>query len=148
MGRQVRRHKRRNQRRRRWQVPGEPIDITLGQRPVDHEAFPEEGEFGVDANGCLTELIQMGDMQILVHYDDLPDCDKTIVDGIPCTTALRTIIDVAVELAEDDLQRTIDDALERRLFTLAEAWDRLNDADMAQRPGAIILRQVLPPPPA
>ena len=146
MGRQVRRHRRRNQRRYRWQAPTEPIHITLAERPTDHEAFIEEGVFGVDANGCLTELIQMGDMEIIVHYDDVPDCDKTTVDGIPCTTALRTIIDLAVELDNDDLRRIIDDALNRRLFTLAEAWDRLSDADMTQRAGANILRQILPPP--
>ncbi len=146
MGRQTRRHKRRNQRRHLRSALSEPIHLTLPERPTDNELFGDEGVFGVDANGCLTELVQIGDMRLVVHYDDVPDCDLTEVDGLPCTTALRTIIDLAVELDDEDLRRIIDDALDRELFTLSEAWDRLSAADMAQRPGAEILRRTLPPP--
>ena len=145
MGRQARSHRRRNRRRYQRRADHELIHLTLPERPTDHEAFPEEGVFGVDHNGCLTELVRIDGTEILVHYDDVPECDLTTVDGIPCTTALRTVIDLAVDLDDRDLRRIIDDALGRQLFTLAEAWDRLAEADMAQRPGAEILRQTLPP---
>ena len=146
MGRQTRRYRRRNQRHHYRRGRDVPIELTLAERPTDHEAFPGEGVFGVDANGCLTETVMLGGDPV-IHYDDVPDHDLTEVDGIPCTTALRTIIDLAVELTDEELLRIVDDALQRNLFTLAEAWERLSEADMAHRRGAEILRQRLPPVP-
>ena len=124
-----------------------PIELVLAERPSGNEAFPEEGVFAVDANGCLTETIMLGGDPVIIHYDDVPDQDRTEINGIPCTTALRTIIDLAVELTDEELRRMVDGALGRRLFTLAEAWQRLSEADMAHRTGAENLRQMLPPLP-
>lgn len=36
------------------------------------------------------ELRWIGDQPVIVHHDDLPPHDRTVVHGIPCTTALRT----------------------------------------------------------
>ncbi len=49
----------------------------------------------VDGNGCLTEHVRIGDQEVIVHYGEVPDKDLTTVDGVPCTTALRTVIDIA-----------------------------------------------------
>ena len=35
----------------------------------------------------------------------------TVVDGIRCTTALRTVIDLAPDLSHEELRRMVDDCL-------------------------------------
>ena len=77
--------------------------------------------FGVDGNGALTEITSIGGIEVIVHHDDLPPSDITVVHGIPCTTALRTVIDLAPELEPDALERMLRDCLDRRLFTVADA---------------------------
>jgi hypothetical protein len=61
---------------------------------------------------------------IIVHYDDIPDSDVTSVDGIPCTTPLRTVIDIAPETEAAELERIVRNCLERRLFRREEALAR------------------------
>jgi len=92
-----------------------------------------------DGNGCLTERIRLGDQAVVVHYDDIPDQDRTVVDGIPCTTALRTVIDIAPDCERDELERIVRDFLDRRLFTIQGALARIAEPDMLTRPGAILL---------
>lgn len=79
-----------------------------------------------------------------MHYDDVPGCDVTTVSGIPCTTALRTVIDLAADADRPRLEQIVNDALDRGLFTVDEAWSRLARPDMATRTGAALLREVLP----
>lgn len=100
---------------------------------------------GVDGNGLLTERMWIGDHEITIHRDDVPQTDITTVHGIRCTTALRTVIDIAPETGVADLQSIVSDCLERRLFTVEDAWRRLAQPDMVGRRGAELLRQVLPP---
>ena len=97
-------------------------------------------EFGVDANGCLTEEFELSGGSIRIRYDDIPESDITTVDGIRVTTPLRTVIDLAAELDETELDQMVQTCLNRRLFSVAEANVRLNQPDMAFRPGARILR--------
>jgi hypothetical protein len=99
---------------------------------------------GVDGNGLLTGRMWLGEQEVIVHFDDLPESDVTTVDGIRCTTALRTIIDVAPELEPEGLEEMVRDALARGLFTVDEAWLRLDEPDMIERPGARLLGRVLP----
>jgi hypothetical protein len=114
----------------------------------DEDGSDEEGDIVVDdvyvdANGCPTELVRLGGEPAVIHYDDLPEADITTVDGIPCTTALRTVIDLAPELDIAHLHRIVQDCLDRHLFTLEEARARLAQPDMLERAGAKLLRQVL-----
>ncbi len=81
---------------------------------------------------------------MIVHYDDIPPKDITTVDGIPCTTALRTVIDIAPDIGVAELQRIVHDCLNRRLFTVEEARARLAEQDMLERSGAELLRRALP----
>jgi hypothetical protein len=97
----------------------------------------------VDANGDPTERRMVGDQEVLIHYGDLPESDVTTVQGIPCTTALRTVIDIAPDVSAEHLDRIIKDCLQRRLFTLDEARERLAQPDMRTRPGAELLRRAL-----
>jgi hypothetical protein len=97
----------------------------------------------IDSNGCLTERVSLGGQDVIVHYDDIPDSDITSVDGIRCTTPLRTVIDIAPETSAAELERIVRHCLDRRLFSREEALARTTDPDMLSRPGAQILRQML-----
>jgi hypothetical protein len=98
----------------------------------------------LDLNGNPTERRWLGGQEVIVHYVDIPEKDRTMVRGIPCTTALRTVIDIATSVDRDHLCRMIDDCLTRRLFTLEEARARLAEGDMARHPGAPLVRRALP----
>lgn len=115
-----------------------------GRDGADHDANGAGEPLMVDRNGVLIERRRIGGREVMVHYDDVPQCDVTTVSGIPCTTALRTVIDLAPEVDRPHLERIVHDALDRGLFTVDEAWSRLARPDMATRTGAVLLREVLP----
>ena len=98
----------------------------------------------VDRDGLLIERRWVGGQEVIVHYDDIPASDVTTVSGIPCTTALRTVIDIASDVDLAHLETIVRDCLDRRLFTADEALHRLSQPDMATRAGAALLRRVLP----
>lgn len=98
----------------------------------------------VDSNGCPTERIRLGGQDVIVHHDDIPEKDITTVRGIRCTTALRTVIDIAPDVDAAELERIVQDCLERRLFTVDDARARISELDMLARPGAALLRRALP----
>lgn len=81
--------------------------------------------------------------EVVVHYEDIPPKDITCVDGIRCTTPLRTVIDLAPEVDAPQLRRMVKDCLDRGLFTVEEALSRLAEDDMRTRPGALLVHAVL-----
>ncbi len=97
----------------------------------------------IDADGVLVERRRVGGQEVIVHYDDIPASDVTTVDGIPVTTPLRTVIDIAPDVDPDHLDQIVRDCLDRKLFTIDEARCRLAQPDMATRRGAALLRQRL-----
>ena len=103
-----------------------------------------EEELYFDSNRALTERRRLGGQEMVVHYDDLPAKDITVVKGIPCTTALRTVIDIAPELDRAQLCRVVEDCLDRQLSSVEEARARLLAPDMRGRPGAVLLGRLLP----
>jgi hypothetical protein len=106
--------------------------------------YPFDDVF-VDANGCPTERLWLGDQEVIVHYDDdMPATDMCTVHGVRCTTPLRTVIDIAPDVDLAELARIVRNLLDRRLFTVDEAWARLAQPDMRTRRGAELLRRVLP----
>jgi hypothetical protein len=117
--------------------------ITCGCR-FDEDDVGADDDLYFDSNGCVTERVHNGDQTVIVHYDDVPDTDRTVVDGIPCTTALRTVIDLAPDVDPDQLVRMVQDSLSRGLFTVDEAKARIAEPDMRHRPGAVLLRNALP----
>lgn len=94
----------------------------------------------VDHNGCLAERMNFGGDDVIVHYDDIPDSDVTEVRGIPCTTALRTVIDLANDVTPTELRNMIEDFLARGLFTIEEALERTARPDLRDRAGAKLVR--------
>ena len=103
-------------------------------------------EYFVDSNGCPAERVVIGGHDVVIHYDDIPESDITTVKGIPCTTPLRTVIDLAPQLGRDDLALMVRDCLDRGLFTADEALARVAEPDMRTRRGAPLLRQILSDP--
>lgn len=97
-----------------------------------------------DRNGRPIERRVVGGIEVVVHFDsDIPESDLTIVDGIPCTTAVRTLVDIAPELCAADLDHAIQDALARRLFSLEELSARCTAPDLAGALGARLIRRSL-----
>jgi hypothetical protein len=101
------------------------------------------GDLFLDANGFPAERVVLGGQDVIVHYVDVPDSDITTVNGLPCTTALRTVIDIASGIDTAELERIVRDCLERRLFSREEAMARIAEPDMQTHPGAPLLRQAL-----
>lgn len=102
--------------------------------------------FYIDANGCLTERVTIDGQDVIVHYDDVPESDITLINGMRCTTALRTVIDVAPELDRAELEQMVRHCLDRGLFTPEEAMERIAQPDMLTRHGAKLVRQVVSRP--
>ena len=96
-----------------------------------------------DSNGCPIEHVWLGDQEVIVHYDDVPAKDRTVLHGIPVTTAMRTVIDIAPDLDAEHLERVVRDCLDRRLFSVEEARARIDELDMSTRRGAQLLRAAL-----
>lgn len=113
-------------------------DLSL---PGDPD-FPSEA-FSVGRDGDLVEQRWLGDEPYYLHHVDLPRSDVTVHRGIPVTTPIRTVIDIACDTEPDQLDAVIGDCLGRGLFTVEEAWHRLGQPDMAQRHGAELVRQAL-----
>jgi hypothetical protein len=101
-------------------------------------------DWGVDGNGDPVEIVMIDGEEVIVHHtDSLPPHDITEVRGIPCTTPVRTVIDLAPEVDRDELDHMVEHFLDRGLMTVDEAWARLAEDDMADRRGAALLREVL-----
>ena len=98
----------------------------------------------LDANGFPAERVVLGGQDVVVHYVDVPDTDITTVNGLPCTTALRTVIDIASGIDTAELDRIVRDCFKRRLFSREEAMSRIAEPDMRTHPGAELLRRALP----
>jgi hypothetical protein len=107
-------------------------------------SYPIGEPLGVDGNGLLTERMVVGEDEVIIHRGDVPETDITVVRGIRCTTALRTVIDMASEVTRAHLEEMVSDCLERGLFTLEQARRRLAEPDMAGYRGAELLRRALP----
>lgn len=98
----------------------------------------------VNADGVLTEVRLIGGQEVIVHYDDVvPESDFTTVDGIPVTTPVRTLIDLAPDVDQSHLDAMVDDVLARGLATEAEARARIAQPDIRNRVGAKLLRSAL-----
>src|SRR5581483_11650585 len=95
----------------------------------------DQGNDGIyiDSDGCPTERIRVDGQEIVVRYDDLPESDITTVRGLRCTTPIRTVIDIAPEMPSPQLERIIQDCLDRGLFSVEEALARVDQRDMAAR---------------
>ncbi len=104
---------------------------------------PRESSLYIDSNGYLAEEVVLNGVPAVVHYMDIPESDITTIDGVRCTTALRTVIDIATQYTPAQLNFAVRDCLERNLFTPQEAVERAGRPDMQTHPGAPLLLRVL-----
>lgn len=80
----------------------------------------------------------------LVHRSrDLRADDVTAVRGIPCTNAARTLLDLGAVVRGRVLETALDDALRRKLCTLAELERRFREVSRPGRVGCGLLRPLL-----
>jgi very-short-patch-repair endonuclease len=70
------------------------------------------------------------------HVSTLSPVDVIAVDAIPTTTVTRTLIDLAGVVPLEALEEALDDALRRRLTSLARLRWRLAELGRRGRPGA------------
>jgi hypothetical protein len=96
-----------------------------------------------DGNGDPFELVLIGGVEVVVRYADVPESDVTVVDGLRCTTPLRTVLDLAPQVDREQLVGMVEECLGRHLFTVADALHRIAQTDMADRPGARLVASVL-----
>jgi very-short-patch-repair endonuclease len=84
---------------------------------------------------------------IRYHRVQLGRRDRTVVEGVALTTAIRTLTDVAGRAGRPDgltvreLERALARAERAGLVTRAELWSRVTG--MAGRPGTALLRRIL-----
>jgi very-short-patch-repair endonuclease len=79
---------------------------------------------------------------IKVHRaDTLTGTDVTVVDGVPCTTVPRTILDLATVLPESALEYAIHSAQSKQLLRIGELQEAL--ARVPRRRGTGAVRRIL-----
>ena len=74
---------------------------------------------------------------------DLREGDLTEVSGVPCTTVVRTLIDLGAVVRPETVEQALDDALRRGLCTLQQLEDRFNELARPGRNGIGVLRPFL-----
>ena len=77
------------------------------------------------------------------RVSDLRPVDVTTVDGLPVTTAARTLVDLGAVVDDDTLERALDSALRDRRTSLRQVNQRLEALSGGGRPGLARLRRVL-----
>src|SRR6266849_9531163 len=81
---------------------------------------------------------------VVVHRSQsLPSEDKTVIEGIPCTRAARTIIDLASVIDAQQLELALEDALRRRLVQVPWVYRRLRALGTTGRHGSRSLNRFL-----
>lgn len=79
----------------------------------------------------------------LHHTDTLPRCDLTTVQGIPTTTASRTLIDLGGVCRPDTVERCLENALRTGLTSIWHLIERLEELGGPGRNGTGVMRSVL-----
>jgi hypothetical protein len=80
---------------------------------------------------------------VVVHRVTRIDDDVVLVRGLPVTSPVRTIIDLAAVLGADELEAIVAAVRARRPVTLREVRARLDEIGTAGRPGSARLRGLL-----
>lgn len=75
--------------------------------------------------------------------DSLPGCDVTVVDGIPSTSPVRTLLDLGAVLDRRRFEDVLDTALVRRLVASDELARRAEDLRAPARSGCAVVLALL-----
>ena len=78
-----------------------------------------------------------------IHRSSVPDIDKKFVDRIPCTSATRTVIDLAPYLDEEALEAAFESGRRMGLTTVTLLQRRAAELVGRGRPGSAQVRKLL-----
>jgi len=86
-----------------------------------------------------------GSHGIVIHIpeDPIPPEDITTIDGIPVTKPARTLLDLATVEPAETIERCLDDALRRRLVSVAFLARWLADPRRKRHRGARVLQRLV-----
>lgn len=80
---------------------------------------------------------------VRVHRAGLRPADRTVIDAIPVTSATRTLFDMATFAPRDLVEEAVDDALRRRLTSIARLRWQLESSGGSGIAGTRMLREIL-----
>jgi hypothetical protein len=100
---------------------------------------------GVRADGLeVTAPKRLRPALVVAHFaPTFPAIDRDVVEGIPVTSATRTLIDLAGVLDRDTVELALEDALRRGLTSRARMKYRLGELEGRGRGGCGVLRELL-----
>jgi very-short-patch-repair endonuclease len=92
----------------------------------------------------VTRRVKSPDRRLLLHYTRRdPFADAIEVEGLPVTSAGRTILDSAAVARKWQVEAALDDGLRRKLFTVDDMWRILTKSGGRGRKGSALLRALL-----
>jgi very-short-patch-repair endonuclease len=92
----------------------------------------------------VTRKIKSPDRRLLLHYTCRdPFADAIEVNGLPVTSAGRTVLDSAAVAYKWQVEAALDDALRRKLITVEDMWRILAKSGGRGRKGSALLRALL-----
>jgi very-short-patch-repair endonuclease len=92
----------------------------------------------------VTRKVKSPDRRLLLHYTCRdPYVDAVEVDGLPVTSAGRTILDSAAVAYRWQVEAALDDALRRKLITVEDMSRILAKSGGRGRKGSALVRQLL-----
>ncbi len=93
-------------------------------RMLDFESGRESGLEEIEISAPLARQVRIPG--VVGHRTGIvEDRDITVRHGIPCSSALRLVIDLSSRLDDDALGRLLDEALRRRLLRLNDLRERM-----------------------
>jgi very-short-patch-repair endonuclease len=69
--------------------------------------------------------------------------DACEVAGVPCTSPIQTLVDLAASLGDDAWEQALESALRKHPLTVEDLVDRLPELSRARTPGVVRIRRVL-----
>lgn len=122
-----------------WAGPGSVVSHGVAARLLRLDAIPRPQTIDITVPRS-TGLHAAG---IVVHRMRLDPGDRVLVDEIPCTSATRTIVDLAAVLDDERLETAFDSARRLRLTSLPALARRADELCGRGRPGSARLRRLL-----
>jgi very-short-patch-repair endonuclease len=92
----------------------------------------------------VTRRIRSPSERLLLHYTRRdPFVDAIEIEGLPVTSAGRTILDSAAVARRWQVEAALDDGLRRKLFSVDDMWRLLAKAGGRGRKGSALVRSLL-----
>lgn len=121
--------------------------ISLGA-VVSHEAAAELLDLPLVRRGLNVVTVAVRRTHefagVIIHQStDLVDDHFTVVDGLPTTTVVRTLVDLAAVLDDRLIERVIDRCIAQRRTSIEELGSLVGEVSRRGKPGTAFLREYL-----